>query len=792
MLTTKTHKSDNGYGTSNASKSRGYGYATRGYGYKVACVACGWVAVLALTDSASAAPNLTISHNLTSIASGDTFDLGTFETQEQAGEAFVVRNFGNDALVFDDLATPLGAVSGNISDFALNLPQSLAPGGGFGVMTVGFTSAEPGSVSVEVLIHSNDPINEQYHVTLTAQFEEPVVPEMTVLFETTQLQSGDTFDFGEVVAGDTVSEALTIRNFGQGPLAFNNVGGATLTAITGNIANAAVNVVATEIVSGGFGIVGFAFDALDVGTTQVLLTMRTNDPVTPQFEVVLEVTVQEAEVALPSLLVTQVNNPINPDDTYDLGAAELGATIDETFSVRNLGDAVLVLGTLTEEVTIQELTGGEVSDFSVELQEKEIPAPGSTDMTVTFAPTSIGPREMALTIYSNDPTNPEYTFTLLAEGLEAQIAPVAKMRVEKNQIAIDSGDTYDLGETLAGQTISDALAIYNDGDAPLVITSATTEGDAGFEYELQLNEEINAGDPAAMTVAYTGTTAGEYAGTLTMLTNDPQRQAYAITFTATVIDEDVELAPRIQVSVDGDILADAETFDLGAVQAGFTKLQAFTVTNVGNATLHLDAPVQVFELSDGNIDDATATLSTTEIAPDQSATLALAVNVSDTGAREFEVVLDSDDPQTPEYSFFVKVNATTDCNENGIEDDADIANGTSEDCNSDGTPDECEADSDGDGVIDGCDRCPGEDDLSDSDVDGVRDCLDNCPELFNPNQVDADGDGIGDSCDEVIEQENTDPSLACGAGGMAMLPLMMMGLCGMGRRRYGAAADSRA
>jgi PKD repeat protein len=36
---------------------------------------------------------------------------------------------------------------------------------------------------------------------------------------------------------------------------------------------------------------------------------------------------------------------------------------------------------------------------------------------------------------------------------------------------------------------------------------------------------------------------------------------------------------------------------------------------------------------------------------------------------------------------------------------------------------------------------------SDTDGDGVRDALDNCPGASNPDQADGDGDGIGDACD---------------------------------------------
>jgi len=49
----------------------------------------------------------------------------------------------------------------------------------------------------------------------------------------------------------------------------------------------------------------------------------------------------------------------------------------------------------------------------------------------------------------------------------------------------------------------------------------------------------------------------------------------------------------------------------------------------------------------------------------------------------------------------------------------------------------------------------------DSDGDGVPDARDNCPGSYNPDQSDMDGDGIGDKCDRCPE----DPSNQCGGGG---------------------------
>lgn len=168
------------------------------------------------------------------------------------------------------------------------------------------------------------------------------------------------------------------------------------------------------------------------------------------------------------------------------------------------------------------------------------------------------------------------------------------------------------------------------------------------------------------------------------------------------------------------------------------------------------------------------------------------------------------DPQHPE-DILVIYRAMTlyDCNQNGVDDETDIAGGTSEDCDNNGVPDECqlptdqggfgqrahdcnddgivdlcqligndcqpngipddcELDSDGDGVPDDCDICNGYDDLLDADGDGIPDDCDACPNTpageepdeqgCSCSQLDDDGDGVN-NCDDQC------PTTPAGLGG---------------------------
>ncbi|MCB9854698.1 MAG: hypothetical protein H6818_03350 [Phycisphaerales bacterium] len=65
-------------------------------------------------------------------------------------------------------------------------------------------------------------------------------------------------------------------------------------------------------------------------------------------------------------------------------------------------------------------------------------------------------------------------------------------------------------------------------------------------------------------------------------------------------------------------------------------------------------------------------------------------------------------------------------------------------------------DSDGDGIPDGCDACRGDNASGDSDGDGVCNDSDNCPVISNANQDDSDGDGLGECCDPDLPDDDMD------------------------------------
>lgn len=95
-----------------------------------------------------------------------------------------------------------------------------------------------------------------------------------------------------------------------------------------------------------------------------------------------------------------------------------------------------------------------------------------------------------------------------------------------------------------------------------------------------------------------------------------------------------------------------------------------------------------------------------------------------------------------------------DCNGNGISDEIDIADGTSEDCTANGFPDECEPDCNINGAADSCDLasqvsvdCNGNDRPDECDIASGESA--DCNRDGRPDECEADcnGNGMADTCD---------------------------------------------
>jgi hypothetical protein len=108
-----------------------------------------------------------------------------------------------------------------------------------------------------------------------------------------------------------------------------------------------------------------------------------------------------------------------------------------------------------------------------------------------------------------------------------------------------------------------------------------------------------------------------------------------------------------------------------------------------------------------------------------------------TGSTNFPTLNPYQTNQAGSDAFVTKLNAFLDSDGDGVPDPLDICPGGDD-----------ALDADGDGVPDFCDICPGFDDAVDADGDGVPDGCDNCPADPNPGQEDSDSNGIGDVCDE--------------------------------------------
>ncbi|MAV76045.1 MAG: hypothetical protein CL691_05445 [Cellvibrionales bacterium] len=95
---------------------------------------------------------------------------------------------------------------------------------------------------------------------------------------------------------------------------------------------------------------------------------------------------------------------------------------------------------------------------------------------------------------------------------------------------------------------------------------------------------------------------------------------------------------------------------------------------------------------------------------------------------------------------------TTDTDGDSIADYLDncpaVANGDQANLDGDALGDACDDDRDGDGALNASDAFPDDAaETTDTDSDTVGDAADNCPSDANTNQLDSDSDSLGDACD---------------------------------------------
>lgn len=165
----------------------------------------------------------------------------------------------------------------------------------------------------------------------------------------------------------------------------------------------------------------------------------------------------------PELLVTQAGQTILDGGTLSVGSAEIGAQVSTTITLNSIG-----LESVTG-ITV-EITGTDASMFSVSSPPTSLPPTSTSDLTVQFAPSSIGSKTATLAIASNDSASP-YNITLTGIG----VSPEIQLEQPVGNILVDGASTVDFGTVTTGSA-DKTFRLTNVGNTTLRQIEGTISG----------------------------------------------------------------------------------------------------------------------------------------------------------------------------------------------------------------------------------------------------------------------------------------------------------------------------
>ncbi|MDE2699403.1 MAG: choice-of-anchor D domain-containing protein [Gemmatimonadota bacterium] len=405
-------------------------------------------------------------------------DFGTVEFAQTVQQTFTITNTGTAPLEVTGIESDVSGLTFDDTMFTVEPNSSRT-------VTVTFPSSTAGTFSGNITISSNDPDRATRTLSVSVIVQPPPVPVIAV--------QQTAVDFGTVAFEQPVQETITITNTGTAPL--------EVTGIESDVQGLTFEPSTFTLAPNGSQTVTVTFPSSTAGTFSGNITISSNDPDRATRTLSVSVIVQPRPVPAISVQETAV----------DFGAIEAGQTGQRTITIQNTGTASLEITGIESDVP------GLTFDDTMFTLEPE----GSQMVTITFPSSMAGTFSGNITISSNDPDRATRT---LSVSVIVQAAPAPVLVVGEPAI--------DFGSIDAEKTAQQTFTITNTGTAPLEVTGI--ESDVS---ELTFEPSVFTLAPEGsqtITITFPKPMEGEFSGSISILSNDPDRAKHTLTISGVV------------------------------------------------------------------------------------------------------------------------------------------------------------------------------------------------------------------------------------------------------------------
>jgi hypothetical protein len=474
----------------------------------------GTISVTVSGTGTNAAPPPTQSFLLSSSASSLSF--GSTLVGSSTSQPFTLTNTGTGSVTISQVAaTGAGfTLSGFSTGVTLAAGQSLA-------LTANFAPATAGAAAGSITVVSTATISP----TTISLSGTGVQPQISV--------TPTSVSFGNVTAGATGTQTLTVRNPGTATLSI------TQASLLGTGFTSSGLALPLSVPAGGSSAFNIRFAPASAGTASGSITLISNAPNS-------------------SLVVPLAGT--GTATTLQLSASPTSLSFGNVATGSNAIKSVTISNSGTSSVSISQIgeNGAGFSTTGIALPLSLAPGQ-STSFSVTFAPTSTGSLSGSVTVVSNA-TNSPATISLTGAGVQPQISLTPS--------------SVSFGNVTVGVTNTQTLTIRNAGTATLTVSQASLVGTGFTSSGLVLPLSVPAGGSSAFTIGFDPASAATFSGSITFISNTPN-SPLVVPITGMGISTILQLS------------AAPASLSFGSLTTGTSATQSVTISNTGNSSVSI-------------------------------------------------------------------------------------------------------------------------------------------------------------------------------------------------------------